>query len=301
MSTLLNWLSISLSATGFPKLPLFLFWGALFFPLLLLPACKKRDRLTVSTYNLVVTPPAAEIVKGQTLSFAAQGVSADDPRDVSPTWAVSDASIASINTQVGSAITLTGVTLGDVVLTATHDGVTTSVPVAIVTYKPNANTFDVYTDVLPSGNDVSSDIFGTPAEQLDVGYTPQGNKYIRAASAPNNSFWGITLDKEGTGKRKDLSSFSNGSLKFALRLGRILAANERFRVDITNSAGMTTSVLLDTQHGLMRTTVNWQEISIPLSEFSLSSFLIRVPFAVSPQTQSSITYDVDGVHWLKPS
>lgn len=278
----------------------------MFIPALI--GCKKKERLTASTYTFKISPSASTVVKNNTLTLTAKGLSSAGDISVNPTWSCTGACTATdLSTTFGSAITFTASTLGDAVVTAVFDGQTATSQIAVVTYISNANTYDVYRDLgLPSGSNVLSDIFvggGLSLNELSTGYTPEGTKYERASSVLTGAFWGVTLDKNNTGLKQDLSTFSGGHLKFALRLvDRIIGAGETLRIDVVDSPGSTASVTLSSTYGFDRTSTDWQEISIPLSLYfpGVDETQIKVPFAlVATAIPSTLTVDVDAVRWDK--
>lgn len=271
-------------------------------------SCKKKDRLSASTYGFEVIPRAATVVKGQTQVFTARGVSPNGSAfDANPVWSVSPASVGDLNTSLGPTVTFTANALGDVTISAIFDGTMTQSKVAVVTYKPNSNTYDVYNDNgLPTGIG-QSDIFtsvGLDLDEISSGYTPERIKYQRATSAPDDAFWGVTLDKRMAPTYfEDLSSFSGGALHFTIRLNRVVNDTpvEVINIDVRDT-GAAASVALTPAVGFARTSLDWQEISIPLSNFfsGINETQVRVPFAIVLFTLTSpLTFDVDAVRWEK--
>jgi hypothetical protein len=271
--------------------------------MIFLSSCHKEDRLAASTFDFRITPPAAQVVRNNTLTLTARGNSGGGSFSVSPTWSVSDEALGSLSTSIGSSVEFQALALGDVTVTATYDGIQTTSQIAIVTYIPNSNTFDVYNDDgLPSGAGLDSDIFtsgGLSLAEISTGYTPEGVKYQRATNAPDDAFWGVTLDDANMGLTQNLSSFSGGTLKFALRLGRTLGAGESIRIDIQDTGFTGNFSLVSGSNGYSRLDTNWQEISIPISSFAgVNLSQIKVPFAVVlPILTSTLTFDVDAVRW----
>ena len=289
------------------KKPLLL--GLIGFPLFLggISACKKKDRLTNSTYSFSITPPASSVVKTESLTLTATGVSPSGTVEVDPSWTLSNNSLATLTPSIGRSVVFQPTALGDVVVTATFDGQTATSQIAIVTYKPSSNTFDVYNDNgLPSETGILSDIFvdgGLDIQEISSGYTPEGIRYQRTANALAGD-WGITLDKAPSAARsKDLSTFSAGQLKFSLRLGRQMLGGETFRIDIGDT-GATRSFTMVRGTDFSGLSTDWQEISIPLATsgtYSLLDFAhIKVPFAVVPTALgSALTFDIDAIRWEK--
>ncbi|MCG3206218.1 MAG: hypothetical protein KCHDKBKB_02951 [Elusimicrobia bacterium] len=281
---------------------IFLLAGVVLLPLL--SSCKKKDRLSASTYTFSITPPAATVAITESLTLTARG-----PGDIAPTWTVSDAALGSISPSIGAEVVFTPTGLGDVVITAESDGLQSQSQIAIVTYKPSANTFDVYTDVLATGSGILADIIvdtnatvNFSLSEQSSGYTPQGTKYQRTTGLSTNEFWGVTLDKNNAGLSKDLSAFSAGSLKFSLRLGRTMANPETLRIEITakgsNAVGY--SMVRGTDYSGLST--DWQQVSLPLSSKfpGMDLVHIKVPFAVVGVSLSgTLSFDIDAIRWEK--
>lgn len=265
------------------------------------PACKKKDRLSASTFQFSVTPPASSVTRTETLTLTAHGTG-----DINPTWAVSASSLGTVSPSFGTSVVFTPSALGDVVVTATFDGLQANSQIAVVTYKPNSNTFDVYNDDgLPTGTGIHSDIFvsGLTLQELSAGYTPEGIKYQRATNAPSGSFWGVTLDDNAVNETKDLSAFSSGRLKFALRLNRTLASGETLRIELSDlSAPPADGYTMARPDDFSGSSTDWQEIalSIPEKFGGLNLSQVKVPFAVIPTAlASNLSFDVDAVRWEK--
>lgn len=267
----------------------------------ILPSCKKRERLSASTASLTITPPASTVARSETLTLTARGSG-----DVNPTWVVSASTLGSVSPAIGPVVVFTPSAFGDVIVSAIYNGIQANSQIAIVAYKPNSNTFDVYNDNgLPSGSGLDSDIFDPSSllAELSSGYTPEGIKYQRASNTSTGQFWGVTIDDNNDGNRKNLSDFSSGSIKFSLRLGRAMAAVgvDTLSVEITDSVGPSSYSLTSGANGFNRLNTDWQDISIPISNFAgLNTALIKNPFAlVTTIAASPLTYDVDAVRWEK--
>jgi hypothetical protein len=265
-------------------------------------SCKKKDRLSSSTFQFSITPTASTVVKTETLTLNARGNG-----DINPTWTVSSSTLGSVAPEIGNQVVFTPSALGDVVIYATQDGLQANCQVAIVTYKPAPNTFDVYNDKgLPTGTGINSDIFtslGLSIAEISSGYTPEGVKYQRTTNAGSGDNWGVTLDAATAGLNKDLSAFSTGHLKFALRLARVVdtPGGETIRIELTDSAPATFGYnLVNGSDGFNRQNLDWQEISIslPVQFAGLDYSHVKVPFAVTLLAMtSSLTFDVDAVRW----
>lgn len=268
-------------------------------------ACKKKERLSVSTFNFSITPPAATVVKNNSLTLTASGNSSVGPVEVSPTWTVSDESVGTLNTSIGHVVTFQANGLGDVTISALSDGIVAISQLAVVTYQPSANTFDVYNDDgLPSEAGITADIFTNAnfLSELSSGYTPEGINYQRASNASTGNTWGVTLDDNSLGQSKDLSTFASGTLRFALRLARALESSEQIIVELTDAANVVNSFTLASgSNGYNRLGTGWQEISIPITSFStINKSQVKVPFAARVNALgTSLTYDMDAVRWEK--
>lgn len=278
-----------------------------FFLLLISSGCKKKERLAASTFSFSITPSASTVVKTDSLTLTARGSSSSGAVGVDPTWTVSASSLASLSPSIGQTVVLQPSALGDVVVTATYEGQTATSQIAIVTYIPSSNTFDVYNDNgLPTGSTILSDIFvdgGLSLAELSTGYTPEGIKFQRTTDAVGGD-WGVTLAKAPmTGGSKDLSAFLTPSrtLKFSLRLGRIMTGAETFRIDLADTGATQTYTLVrGTDFSFLST--EWQEISLPLSSKypALNLTVIKVPFAIVPSGIGlPLTFDVDAIRWEK--
>jgi hypothetical protein len=85
--------------------------------LCIMAGCKKKDRLSSSTFTLSIVPPAATLVKGQPLTLTARGRSSGTSVAVNPDWVIlSGAPSNALNTSVGTSVILTPPSLGDVVV-----------------------------------------------------------------------------------------------------------------------------------------------------------------------------------------
>lgn len=263
--------------------------------------CKKKDRLTTPNYLFTITPPAAQVVRANTKTLTAQKISPAGTTSVSPTWTVSDSAVGVLNTYIGPSVQFTANALGDVVVSATLDGEVATTQIAVVAFAPSSSVFEVYVDQgLPSGSDVVSDIDTNLAslQEISTGYTPEGILYQRGVATAPGGFWGVTLDDNNAGLTRDLSSFTGGTLKLAIRLSRALTGGESVRVNIED-AGTTAIFTIGPAQGFQSSSVAWQEISIPLSNYfsTVDETRIKVPFAVAVLVSSNLTFDVDAVRW----
>jgi hypothetical protein len=262
---------------------------------LFVSGCKKKDRLTASTFRFSVTPPAASVLKNGSVPLIARGSSPSGNVDVNPTWTLSPTSIGTLTPNIGNAVVFTGSALGDATITATYDGMAATSHIAVVAFISTPTVFEVYTDRgLPSG----ADLFfgGLTVTQSQSGYTPEGIKYFHTDNT-SSGFWEITLDPGNTGISKDLSSYS--ALKFDLRLGRALAFGESLAVQVQDTSSTKSHTLASGDGDYNALNTGWQEISIPLSAFSgLDSMHIKIPFIIVVQTVlTPLSFDVDAIRW----
>lgn len=268
---------------------------------LLVSGCKKKERLTASTFRFAITPPASTLLKTNALTLAASGSSAGGPVEVSPTWTVSPASVGTVTPDVGTTVVFQPAALGDAVVSAVYDGMTATAQIAVVSYIPSATAFNVYSDAgLPSGAGINALLFtggGLTLNELSSGYTPEGVRYQHATNSGTNSFWGISLDAGSVGNNKDLSAYT--LLKFDLRLGRTLSAGEALIVRVEDTAGTFSHTLASGDGDYNRTNLDWQEISIPVSSGfpGLNSAHVTTPFIIVQPFATLLTFDVDAIRW----
>lgn len=269
--------------------------------------CKKKDRNSNADLVFRINPGAAKVVKGDSVTLRAEGVSPSGTVTLNPTWDVSS-SAGTLSTTIGPTVSLTAQSLGDVVVTATYQDLIATSQIAIVTFIPTSNTFDIYTDAgLPSGSDVDIFVSGNVSgkiSELSTGYTPEGIRYQRTAAVTAPGAWGVTFDFVPSGDSKNLSAFSGGSLKFSIRLvNRTVGAGEVINVNIEDTGGAGTPVnLVGGGGGFNRLSQNWQEISISLASFGggIDFSTIKVPFSVELATvPTDLTFDIDAVRWEK--
>ena len=287
---------------------------------LVIAGCHKRDRLSTSTFNFSITPPAASVLRTDSLTLVATGRTAGGSVDVNPTWTVSPSSAGTLTPDIGSTVVFQPAALGDATITATFDGLAAASQIAVVGYIPTQAKFNVYTDQgLPVGAGILSNIFLSidascnatfSFRELSSGYTPEGIKYLDSQNFSSGSFWGVTLDSATAtvpcgatpptnGFSKDLSSFSAGSVVFALKLGRTLDASESLSVNLADNSHTVNGILASGSDGYNRLNTEWQEISIPISRYAgLDLTHVKVPFSIASSSLSSpLSFDVDAVRW----
>jgi hypothetical protein len=266
--------------------------------------CQKKDRLSGGEASFSITPPAATALRNSPVTLTARG---GGSTEIVAVWEVSPSTMGTISPAVGQTVEFNPSSLGDATVIATYGGVQATAHIAVVTYIPNSNTFDVYTDsLIPNDSTEFSSglqLFtggGMTVEERSDGYTTQGVDYQRATGG-TNAFWGIALDRNDVGLSKNLSTFSSGNLKFSIRFPTALGATQDVRIDIRD-ASVTDSVTLNGTHGLNRLSTEWQEISIPIIQFGGGANLATIenPFAVLLQNiTTSLTFDIDAIRWEK--
>jgi len=291
-----------------------------FLFLLALGACEKKDRLTASTFQFSIVPPAKAVVfdplKPQDQQ-ATQTFRIATSIGGTPTWTVEHSTVGTLNTTVGPVVVFTPAAFGDTHILATLGGVTTIAQVtAVSSYSPGVTVvFDIYSDKgIPKGTGIDSDLYVSPdnkniftvvEDKSGTEWTPEGVNYQRTTIIASNlsSAWGVDLDFHNHGFRVNKSSFAGKSLKFYLRLHRALNGGESITIKLESQPGDVKSPLplVSGFYGYDSSNTTWQEISIPLSDFGgfdLSS--VKVPFAIVLNNSTNplpLIFDVDGVRW----
>jgi hypothetical protein len=278
--------------------------------------CNKRDRLTASTFSFRVSPSAAAITPGQTVTLTAQ---ANGGAGANATWMVSASSVGTVVPEVGSQVVFTATGLGDVVVSAVVDGQVSQTQIGVVSYIPSTSgtIFNVYTDNGLPPAPFESDIFITtmPApivlQEVSSGFAPEGNKYLHVETVNGtNDFVAVTLDENDTGISTSLAGFSK--LKFSIRLAQIVSANAlavqfkstngQLRFARSGAGGAWTT---DPESSFNPDSVgDWQEVVIPIGNFSANALLniadIDIPFLIIQNNQlngANLIFDIDAVRW----
>jgi len=280
--------------------------GLLLLGLLVFMGCEKKERLTGNSFSFEITPPAVTVIKNQAQTFTARVVAPSGAASgTNPSWSVIPSTMDFLNTHIGGSVSFTPTALGDAVLVATYDGMEARSSVAVQVYKPDTTTFDVYTDVLPTGAGITADIFtsvGLVLSDSNSDYCPQGSKYQHTTNAISGNFWGVTLDKNNTSQFLDLSDFSGGSLKFSIRLNRVLSGGETIIVNMWD-LGFEGQITLTDQAQFSGTSRNWQDISLSLLSFQPNPIdfrQVKVPFAIETLTVfTPLSFDIDAIRWQK--
>lgn len=223
----------------------------------ILSGCEKRDRLTVPTQTLRISPTAAAVRTGTTKSFSVSVVSpSGEAQDVLPTWSISPASVGTLSPSTGLLSQFTaGQSLGaQGVITVSHEGLTAQAQVTVVpaTGDPataygifsesltNGFLFDVANPPNPDGAELIAFNCGqgdtaTLSAGTGVGEYSEGLSSLKVAVSiplnggvcPGTAF--LLGSPTPTAQNKDMSAFAGGSLKFDIRapLGR----NVRIKVE----------------------------------------------------------------------
>lgn len=284
--------------------------------------CKKKERLSASTFAFAITPPAATVLYTSSITLTAHGVSAAGAVETSPTWTISPATAGVLNTDIGNQVIFDPGDsldnfLGDVIVTAVHNGIMAQSRLAVINYIPDTtdpDLYELYTDNgLPMESGLSVDIFINPSggagmveiEELSTGYTPEGITYQRMSNAETGQSWGITY---GGGQSKDLSGFSGGALVFSVQLSRALVGGEVITIQIEAPLATKASVASSSGDwdGFSAASSSWQEVTIPIADFSTGGFdltQVKSPFIILMTNisgvQSALSIDVDAVRWEK--
>lgn len=269
--------------------------------------CKKKNRLSQDTYAFRISPPAKTMLLTDVSTFTLVATSASGAIAADPNWVVNPGeTTAPLNTSVGNVVIFTPPSFGDFTITATFDGRAAQAQVAVVPFIVPTTAFSVYTDegLPPASLGADSDIFISAGlnlqEQTGTSYTVEGEKFLRATDAPDDFFWGVSVDDDLSGNNQNLSGFNGGTLEFSIRLLRVMTAPETLRLDVVDGSNVTASVLSTAWTGFDKNAVNeWQQISVPIASFAgVNTTQIRVPFAiVGPALTGSLSFDVDAVRW----
>jgi len=272
--------------------------------------CKKKDRLTASTFTFGVTPPAAAVLTGGTVTLTAV---TNNPADV--TWTVSPSTAGSLNTSAGPSVVFTGASeVGNAVVFATLGDTVARVDIGVVSYIPSPNSstvFDVYTDnglpPPPFDSDIDTNM-STNLRELSDSDAPEGFKYLHALNASTLNFWDVTLDDGGNTLHKDLTGFT--SLKFFIRLDEPLtvASGEHLKVQVRDNNNRLAESLSNSGdwQGFDPLLVGgWQQVTINRTDFNNVTLatnytIIEVPFIITPGNLSvlnTLTFDIDAVRW----
>jgi hypothetical protein len=240
-------------------------------------------------------------VNGGTVALTATGVSEQGIVAIDPTWTITPTSAGSLAPAVGTSVQFTAAQLGDAVISATYDGVVANSQVAIVSYIPtsSSNFFNIYNDQgLPTNATLPKSRVALSIQELTTGYTPEGTKYQHTTDAVNGDFWGVQLAAPMDATSP--TDFSNGSLKFEIRISRALDTGEGFFVKLQSGGGSKTTVL-NSAVGFIRSDANeWQTVTMPLSGYftgGVTATGVDVPFLISTTMNNPISFDIDAVRW----
>lgn len=276
--------------------------------------CKKRERLTTSTFAFRITPSAAAVQPNGTVTLSSQGPGAENT-----VWAVIPDTAGVISPPVGTSVTFTaGANIGQATVIATLDDAMARMQIGVVDYVGNPTsetTFDVYTDQGLPRPPLSSDIDvgGLTLTEVSTEFTPEGLKFLRATTSTNLDFWDVTVDDNLSGNSKDLSAFNfnttpTAAIKFFIRLSRPMMG-DRFTVEFKDTsnhipfrpsnAGWT---------GFNDTVANdWQDVTLLIGSFGGTGGFdwahVKVPFSIKLSAYNGangpLTFDIDGVRWEK--
>lgn len=285
--------------------------SAMMLALVLFVGCRQKDKLANSTATFQITPQAAAVLKGQNVTLQARFVSGNNITSANTEWEISPSTSATLSTNIGPVVTVRGDDYGPVDVTASYNGQSATSRVLVVSYLPPTNTsfppsniFDVYSDNgLPSGSTITSDIvsnMGAKLTETSSEFTPEGKKFLKMTNVSNNDFMGVTLDKNSTGQYRDLLDFASGQLRFSIRVRRVVGAGEEIRIKLEDSTGGNSTITLTSTHGFDRNYLGWQDVSMPISSFTISKAFVKVPFLVTlTALTSTLSFDIDAVRWTK--
>jgi hypothetical protein len=281
-------------------------------------SCSKKNKLQTDTLTIYVTPSPVVVEPGKSRELQATGKSAkSDNVDINPQWILDPESLGSISPTRGKKTTFTAsANTGSGKIKVIEENVYTEVNVTITTQTQSGGGGGSSALILYNDNGLNKQ-FGTP----DIFIWADGGKQNVTASEKNNSgnpidsqryqsftsgvSWfggGIVLKKEnGEPSPVDLSSYSNKTLKFYIRLSRVLVSLEKIKVEIEHTSKQTKSppIYLSSDYGFDKNSTNWQEISIPLNNFSGVDYTkILLPFECTAENiTSTLTLDWDYVRW----
>lgn len=271
-----------------------------------LMSCNKKDRLSTSTAQFSISPPAATLLKSETLTLSAQlslpnGGTLAQVAD----WSISGTcvDVNNLNTTLGEAVIFSAPSaaneLCDATITATAGGMSSNAQIAIVSYRPQtaSNIYNVYSDALGIPANTVGLVFGQEGSTIagsTVGYAPEGIEYLHLVALVNGGQVFITLSSA-----ENLSAFNAGSLKFSIRFE---TAEGSFFVRVTDTSDR--SVTLGPSHGFSNSSLFngvWQEVSINISEFigaGLNTSAVNKPFLIRKSDAGA--YDIDAIRWERP-
>ncbi len=291
-----------------------------FFLVLLTASCSEKGKLLENTLELTIFPSSVSISTGGVVELTAKGTSAkSDNVEIDPVWSVAN-NLGTFSPERGTNVTFTaGATPGSGKIVATEDGVFKEIPLAITgsgggTGGSSSVTF--YDDSGLSSNFGIPDVFtwsasGLTASQVNDGNGPSQDPANYQSFSSDSSSWfggGIVIDKVGGNPSPvDLTSYSSGnSLKFYIKLSRALFGSEDIKIEVEDSSGKATIYLSPTSstYGFDGNSTNWQEIVIPLADFTkvdltgIDFTSVKLPFEITAEhVSSSLTFYWDYVRW----
>lgn len=293
-----------------------------------LAACDtaKRDRLSADTLRIVIDPgvvPGAMVFNStMTLRALCSSAKSSDV-DVTPTWTVENNIGVFTPVQGKTTVFKAGTTVGAgkvyaAVGSIRSAGVSFAVgttsgsvfPTILVLYSDNGLLLEGshIPDILAWSGDAVAFNPGL-VETTGGGASGDAVKFQSDVDSPPNTWfgWGLTLDKNNTGYKRDLTEYASGHLKFYLKTDRALTGSEEVFLNIEEAGGVgapkSDPVVVNAGYGWNNASSAWQEISVPVSAFTgINLMNIRIPFEITVHNISAITpitMDVDYVRWEK--
>ncbi|RLD18986.1 MAG: hypothetical protein DRI36_00060 [Caldiserica bacterium] len=281
----------------------------------LVSSCSKKNKLLENTLEIIISPSSVSISTGTSIELTATGKSAkSDNVDIDPVWSVTN-NLGTFTPDKGKKVIFTaGNSAGSGVIRATEEDVYSEIPLTVKAGTGGGGTGGGSV-VFYSDSGLNSD-FGTPdiftwaenndisAQEITDGNGPSGDSSSYQSFSSNSSTWfggGIVLNKvSGNASAVDLSAYSSGnSLKFYIKLTRQLSGSEQIKVEIEYGSGSKSTLYLSSSYGFDSTSTNWQEITIPLTDFTGVDFSsIKLPFEITAENiTSSLTFYWDYVRW----
>lgn len=273
-----------------------------------LPGCKKKDRLSTNSYQLVITPSATSVAKNNPRSFTVEAVAPNGTFAVEPTWQVLEStSGAQIIPNVGTTVSVTFPNLGVYNLVANYSDQQGRAQVRVesatspVTAPPiilPSSAFLIYTDAgLPPGADiyVASGLAFTEKRGMFDGAHGASN-YLEATNMTTGSWFSIDLKTSSV----NLSDYHNGFLRFSIRKNRAFAG-DNLKIEMhtpTNDINSTATNQL-TWKGFTGASTDWQDVSIDLNLFFGGAGPVQAPFVFVASASSGLTVDIDNVRLEK--
>lgn len=269
-------------------------------------ACKKKEKLSISTLIISITPSNATLSINETQRFQifTRSAKSDNP-EINPSWSVEPGYLGNISNSKGLSTTFIAISSGIGKIIATEgdvSGLATITVVSTTTQQILEMAFYNDSGLIAKEPDIYvwQEASATFQEQQNDGTPVDSQKFQRVSG---NSTWfgcGIVLYKSNPNKAEDLSTYwATGKLKFYIRTNRALTGNEKIKIEIKDVNNITSTQYIS-NYNWDNNNRNWQEIVIPLKEFTGISFTnVKFPFMITAvDIASSLTFDWDYVRWV---